>query len=245
MTITTRPVSAPASTWSPSSGRGRPNRHHGRDTHGPGVTSLVPPVRRVAARRTKRAIDVVGALTALTVLAPALVLVALAVRLDSPGPVLYRQVRCGLDGRTFEMLKFRSMHDRGREATILPEANDADGPLFKLRVDPRVTRVGRVLRRHSLDELPQLVNVLRGEMSLVGPRPALPNEVAQYCGRAHERLRVLPGLTGPWQVGGRSDLDWGAGLDLDLHYVHSWTPATDGRLLVKTVGAVLKPAGAY
>lgn len=245
MTITTRPLSAPAVTRVPSSVPGRPNRHHHGDTHGPDVAPAAPPVRRAAARRAKRAVDVVGALAALTALAPALALVAMAVRLDSRGPVLYRQERCGLDGQPFEMLKFRSMQDSDRVVTIPPEANDADGPLFKLRADPRVTRVGRVLRRYSLDELPQLWNVLRGEMSLVGPRPALPTEVAQYCSRARERLMVLPGLTGPWQVGGRSDLDWDAGLDLDLGYVHDWTPTTDARLLVRTIGAVVRPTGAY
>ncbi|NRD26454.1 sugar transferase [Frigoribacterium sp. VKM Ac-2836] len=245
MTITTRPVSASAPSRNTPSVPVRPDRRHRGDAHEPGVAPATPPVRRPSARRTKRAIDVVGALAALTVLAPILALVTIAVRLDSRGPVLYRQVRCGLHGRTFEMLKFRSMREDGRGDTLLPEANDADGPLFKLRADPRVTRTGRFLRKHSLDELPQLVNVLRGEMSLVGPRPALPGEVAQYCSRARERLRVLPGLTGPWQVGGRSDLDWDAGLDLDLDYVHAWTPTTDGRLLVKTIGAVLKPSGAY
>ncbi|WP_254065143.1 MULTISPECIES: sugar transferase [unclassified Frigoribacterium] len=245
MTITTRPLSAPAGARVTSSVPGRPNRHHQGDAHGPDVAPAAPPVRRAAARRAKRAIDVVGAVAALTTLAPALALVALAVRLDSRGPVLYRQERCGLDGRTFEMLKFRSMADSDRAVAIMPEANDADGPLFKLRVDPRVTRVGRVLRRHSLDELPQLVNVLRGDMSLVGPRPALPREVSQYCSRARQRLTVLPGLTGPWQVGGRSDLDWDAGLDVDLGYVHGWTPTTDARLLVQTIGAVVRPSGAY
>jgi len=205
-----------------------------------------PPVRRRPHRVAKRLVDVLVGLVLAVALLPLAVLVALAVRLDTPGPILYRQQRAGLDGRPFTMLKFRTMHvDAEARLAELAARNEAGGPLFKLRRDPRVTRVGRRLRLHSIDELPQLLNVLRGDMSLVGPRPALPHEVDRYCDRARQRLLVLPGLTGPWQVGGRSDLPWEAALDLDLSYVHDWTPVTDAVVLVRTVRAVVRPVGAY
>ena len=240
---TTRRQPQPASD---ATGAGRPtrsaaSRRHTGDAHPP--RPIEPPARRGAARCGKRVVDASAALLGLVLLLPLLLVVALAIRLDSRGPALFRQHRTGLDGREFSMLKFRSMcvEQRG-----LPEGrHDGAGPLFKLHDDPRVTRVGRIIRRYSIDELPQLVNVLRGEMSLVGPRPALPCEVALYDDRARQRLLVLPGLTGPWQVGGRSDLDWDASLDLDLGYVHDWTAATDPLLLLRTVGAVLRPVGAY
>jgi lipopolysaccharide/colanic/teichoic acid biosynthesis glycosyltransferase len=206
----------------------------------------LPPVRRRPHRVAKRVVDVlVGLLLAATLL-PLAAVVAVAVRLDTCGPILYRQERAGLDGRPFTMLKFRTMHvDAETRLAELAAHNEAGGPLFKLRRDPRVTRVGRWLRLYSIDELPQLVNVLRGDMSLVGPRPALPREVDRYCDRARQRLLVLPGLTGPWQVGGRSDLPWEAALALDLSYVHDWTPATDAVVLARTVRAVVRPVGAY
>lgn len=221
--------------------RSSTSRRHTGDAHPP--RPIEAPARRGAARRGKRVVDAVAALVGLVVLLPLLLVVGLAVRLDSGGPALFRQQRTGLHGREFSMLKFRSMR---AEQCAPPEGrHDGAGPLFKLHADPRVTRVGRVIRRYSIDELPQLVNVLRGEMSLVGPRPALPCEVALYDDRARQRLLVLPGLTGPWQVGGRSDLDWDASLALDLGYVHHWTAATDPVLLLRTVGAVLRPVGAY
>jgi lipopolysaccharide/colanic/teichoic acid biosynthesis glycosyltransferase len=225
--------------------RGAPSqssRRHAGDAHPPPHLREVP-ARRTAARRAKRVVDVCTSLAILLGLLPLLVATAVAIRLDSRGPALFRQQRCGLDGREFSMLKFRSMGAARREPA--PDRHDGAGPLFKLRDDPRVTRVGRVIRKYSIDELPQLVNVLRGEMSLVGPRPALPHEVAQYDERVRQRLLVLPGLTGPWQVGGRSDLDWDTSVALDLGYVHDWTTATDPVLLLKTVGAVLRPVGAY
>jgi lipopolysaccharide/colanic/teichoic acid biosynthesis glycosyltransferase len=207
---------------------------------------VLPPVRRRPHRVAKRLVDVlVGLLLAVTLL-PLAGIAAVAVRLDTRGPILYRQERAGLDGRPFTMLKFRTMHvDAETRLAELVAHNEAGGPLFKLRRDPRVTRVGRWLRLYSIDELPQLVNVLRGDMSLVGPRPALPREVDRYCDRARQRLLVLPGLTGPWQVGGRSDLPWEAALALDLSYVHDWTPATDAVVLARTVRAVVRPVGAY
>lgn len=204
------------------------------------------PCSPAALGRTKRLLDVVLALLALVVTVPVLVVVALLVRRSSPGPVLFRQERVGRDGRPFTLVKFRTMVVDGRplRSALVNDRVDG-GPLFKMRDDPRVTRVGRVLRRYSLDELPQLWNVLRGEMSLVGPRPALPCEVVTYDARARRRLEVKPGLTGPWQVGGRSDLSWSDGLALDLDYVRRASLAYDLRVLLATVRVVLRPVGAY
>ncbi|HVN11671.1 MAG TPA: sugar transferase, partial [Kineosporiaceae bacterium] len=190
--------------------------------------------------------DRVLAVAILLALSPALVAIALAVRLTSPGSVLFRQTRVGVDGREFTMLKFRSMVvDADRLLDQLREQSDGNGVLFKMKDDPRVTPVGRFLRKYSLDELPQLVNVVRGEMSLVGPRPPLPSEVAGYDGIAYRRLRLRPGLTGLWQVSGRSDLSWEDSLRLDLRYVDNWSMALDLQILVRTFRAVVHGAGAY
>jgi len=168
------------------------------------------------------------------------------VRLSSPGPVLYRQERVGINGRSFTMLKFRSMVvDADGQLDALRDGNISDGLLFKLRNDPRVTPVGRWLRRLSLDELPQLFNVLGGSMSLVGPRPPLPGEVARYDSSVSRRLLVKPGLTGLWQISGRSDLSWDESVRLDLRYVENWTFALDLLILWKTASAVLRSRGAY
>lgn len=181
----------------------------------------------------------------LLAVAPVFLLVALAVKLGDGGPVFFRQERVGTNGRTFGMLKFRSMCVDA-EARLASLANDhGDGPLFKMRDDPRVTRVGAFLRTFSLDELPQLLNVLGGSMSLVGPRPPLPREVAAYADDARRRLLVKPGMTGLWQVSGRSSLTWEESVRLDLRYVENWTPALDLLILWKTVGAVLRSRGAY
>ncbi|MGH3314365.1 MAG: exopolysaccharide biosynthesis polyprenyl glycosylphosphotransferase, partial [Streptomyces sp.] len=207
---------------------------------------IAPPVRGGPQLAMKTVLDRVGAACGLLLLAPLFALVAAAVRVGSPGPVLYRQTRVGHLGSPFTMWKFRSMveaADRLRPA--LAAADEQDGPMFKIRRDPRVTRVGRLLRRTSLDELPQLVNVLRGEMSLVGPRPPLPEEVAGYDTAALRRLCVKPGLTGPWQVGGRSDLSWDESLALDLRYADNWSITTDLDLLARTVRAVVDGRGAY
>jgi exopolysaccharide biosynthesis polyprenyl glycosylphosphotransferase len=182
----------------------------------------------------------------LVVLAPTLLLIALAVKLTSEGPVLYRQERVGVHGRTFLMLKFRSMvvgADQQLEA--VREADFTDGLLFKAKADPRVTPVGRWLRRLSLDELPQLFNVLGGSMSLVGPRPPLPSEVERYDSSVRRRLLVKPGLTGLWQISGRSDLPWEDAVRLDLRYVENWSLATDLLILWRTGRAVLSRSGAY
>jgi exopolysaccharide biosynthesis polyprenyl glycosylphosphotransferase len=194
----------------------------------------------------KGAVDRTAAALALLFLAPVLVAIAVAVRMSSPGPVLYRQERVGLGGRSFTMLKFRSMvADADARRAELAQQNISDGLLFKMRDDPRVTPVGRWLRRNSLDELPQLLNVLGGSMSLVGPRPPLPGEVARYDSSVSRRLLVKPGLTGLWQISGRSDLPWEEAVRLDLRYVENWSLALDALIIWKTGRAVLKSAGAY
>jgi exopolysaccharide biosynthesis polyprenyl glycosylphosphotransferase len=195
----------------------------------------------------KSLFDRVGALTVLMGLAPLLAVVAVAIKVTSSGPVLFRQVRVGRDGREFMVLKFRTMVQdaEARKANLL-ERNEHDGALFKIKKDPRVTPwVGEWLRRYSLDELPQLVNVMRGEMSLVGPRPPLPEEVAQYRDDVRRRLVVRPGLTGLWQVNGRSDLTWEESVRLDLRYVENWSLMMDLLILWKTLAAVLSGDGAY
>nr|WP_245373689.1 sugar transferase [Crossiella equi] len=194
----------------------------------------------------KAVVDRLSALMLAVLLAPAFLAIATAIKLTSRGPVLYRQSRVGRDGREFTMLKFRSMvPDAHRLKADLASDNQAAGPLFKMRRDPRVTRVGAVLRRYSLDELPQLFNVLAGSMSLVGPRPPLPEEVARYGPDARRRLLVKPGLTGLWQVSGRSDLSWEESVRLDLRYVESWSLFMDLEILWKTASAVVSGRGAY
>jgi lipopolysaccharide/colanic/teichoic acid biosynthesis glycosyltransferase len=183
---------------------------------------------------------------ALVLVAPVFLAIAVAIRLSGPGPVFYRQERVGLNGQPFTMIKFRSMVvGADRQVEELRAANISDGLLFKMRTDPRVTPVGRWLRRLSLDELPQLFNVLGGSMSLVGPRPPLPAEVARYDGSVTRRLLVKPGLTGLWQISGRSDLSWEETVRLDLRYVENWSLATDLLIVCKTVRAVLSRSGAY
>lgn len=188
-----------------------------------------------------------GLTAVLTVLvSPVLLAIALAVATTSRGPVFYRSERVGRGGHRFPMVKFRTMYaGADRDVLALAAANEADGPLFKMRSDPRVTRVGRFLRRYSLDELPQLFNVLRGHMSLVGPRPPLPHEVAAYEERMRRRLLVKPGMTGLWQVTGRSDLSWEESVRLDVYYAENWTPFLDLLILAQTARAVVSGRGAY
>lgn len=196
--------------------------------------------------QTRRAIAVVErvvALVALVLLAPLLLGVAMLVRLDSPGPAIFRQTRVGRRGACFTMHKFRTMRTEPLDPALL--VNEADGVLFKIRQDPRITRVGAVLRRYSLDELPQLFDVVLGSMSLVGPRPALPEEVAAYEEDTSRRLAVRPGITGLWQVSGRSDLSWQETVRLDLSYVDNWSLGLDLSILWRTVGAVVSHRGAY
>ena len=194
----------------------------------------------------KRSIDVASTLLLLVLLSPVLLSVALLVRLTSRGPVVFTQERIGRDGKPFRLYKFRSMcvDAEARRAGLLAE-NDCDGVLFKLRDDPRVTPVGRWLRRYSLDELPQLVNVLRGQMSMVGPRPPLASEVEQYEQHVHRRLLVTPGITGLWQVSGRSELSWTETVRLDLYYVENWSVALDAEIVWKTLFTVLRGRGAH
>lgn len=207
---------------------------------------IAPPLRGGPQAVLKNALDRTGALFGLVALAPLLLAVALSVRLSSRGPVFHRQVRQGRHNRPFTMWKFRTMvADAESLKARLTAANEVDGPLFKMRSDPRVTSVGRMLRRTSIDELPQLVNVLLGHMSLVGPRPPLPEEASRYDEREYRRLAVKPGLTGLWQVSGRSDLTWQETVSLDLWYVDNWSVAADLGLLARTVRAVADGRGAY
>lgn len=194
----------------------------------------------------KRAVDIVVASVALVVLTPLLLATALAVKLTSRGPVFFKQPRVGRDGELFDFVKFRSMRTTAvYEKPQLKELNEKDGPIFKIRNDPRITKVGRVIRKLSIDELPQLAHVLSGKMSLVGPRPHLPEEVAAYDLRAYRRLTVKPGITCLWQISGRADLNFDTWIDLDLEYIDSWSLTRDAAILVRTVPAVLSGKGAY
>jgi lipopolysaccharide/colanic/teichoic acid biosynthesis glycosyltransferase len=201
---------------------------------------------RLSKQAVKRVLDVLTAAVALILLSPILLAAALIVKISSRGPVFYAQDRVGQDGQHFRFVKFRTMRDGAHDARpSLATQNQADGPVFKIRRDPRITRVGRVLRKLSVDELPQLVHVLSGKMSLVGPRPPLPEEVARYGAWERQRLLVKPGLTCSWQVNGRSDLDFATWVLMDIEYIRDWSLWLDVRLLVRTVPAVLSGRGAY
>jgi exopolysaccharide biosynthesis polyprenyl glycosylphosphotransferase len=216
------------------------------DLHGLPVVDVAPAVLGTADRFAKRAMDLVLSASGLVVTLPLTVAVALLVKLTSPGPVLFRQERSGREGTTFSMLKFRTMYvDAEARHVELTGSNEADGPLFKLHRDPRVTPIGAWLRRSSLDELPQLFNVLTGRMSLVGPRPLVISEARQIRGWAERRFAVRPGLTGLWQVSGRSDLPFDELCRLDYSYVASWSLAWDLRILWHTPSAVIRRRGAY
>ena len=199
-----------------------------------------------AKRFQKRAFDVCFAAAALLVAAPVMAVVALAIKLTDGGPVFYRAERIGLDGKPFMMIKFRSMVvDADRRLAELTDQNEGSGLLFKMREDPRVTRVGRFIRRYSLDELPQFINVLRREMSVVGPRPPLRSEVDCYDHQVRRRMLVPPGITGLWQVSGRSDLSWEESVRLDLSYVENWSMVGDVVIVASTLKAVVLGSGAY
>ena len=187
------------------------------------------------------------ALLLVVVLSPLLLGIACWIAVDCRGPVLFRQTRAGADGRPFTVYKFRTMvvDAEARLAALQRPQRERPGLLFKMRNDPRVTRSGRFLRKYSLDELPQLLNVLRGNMALVGPRPPLLSEVEAYADDVRRRLMVRPGITGLWQVSGRSDLTWEESVRLDLYYVENWSPALDISILWKTLFAVLRGGGAY
>ena len=194
----------------------------------------------------KRAMDVLISLVALVLLFPFLVMIGLAIKLETPGPVLFKQLRVGKGERLFALYKFRSMREGAHEELEqLLDRNEATGPLFKIRNDPRVTKVGRFLRRTSLDELPQLLNVLTGHMSLVGPRPAPPSEVQRYQAWHKRRLEVSPGLSGLWQVSGRSALTFDEMVLLDLYYIEHWSPLLDLQILIKTLPQIFLGEGAY
>ncbi|MFG2638640.1 sugar transferase [Streptomyces sp. NPDC048362] len=224
------------------------SNHRLRTTSAAGVTLLhvSPPLRQGISATLKPVADRSGALLLVLLLSPLLLLLGLLVKLGSRGPALYRQTRVGRYNKPFAMWKFRTMVvDADKLKVNLEASNENDGHMFKMRGDPRVTRIGRILRRYSLDELPQLFNVLLGNMSLVGPRPPLPEEVAKYNRLEVRRLAVKPGLTGLWQVSGRSDLSWAETVELDLRYADNWSFTGDIALMARTLKAVLLGEGAY
>lgn len=194
----------------------------------------------------KRAIDVVGALVLLLLLSPVFLIIVICIKFDSPGVIIFRQKRLGLGGRAFIFYKFRSMCvDAEKSKTKILHLNEVSGPIFKIRNDPRITRVGKFMRRYSLDELPQLFNVLKGDMSFVGPRPPLPDEVEKYEDWQLRRLSVIPGITCLWQISGRSKLSFDEWVELDLKYIESRSIWLDLKILMKTIPAVLSADGAY
>jgi exopolysaccharide biosynthesis polyprenyl glycosylphosphotransferase len=212
---------------------------------GRSVLYVEPVARSGAPVVAKRVFDVGVASTLLVVLSPLMLLAAIAIKTTSTGPALFRQTRVGRNGTTFTMSKLRTMVvDAEDRLDDLAGMNEADGPLFKIDRDPRVTRVGHFLRRSSIDELPQLLAVVRGTMSMVGPRPALPSEVVNWDSSTRERLRVLPGLTGLWQISGRSDASFDTYKRLDLYYVDNWSLRHDTSICARTVGVVLRARGA-
>ncbi|MDP3208258.1 MAG: sugar transferase, partial [Rhodoglobus sp.] len=222
------------------------SRIHTRPVAGLPLIHVETPSYDGAKRVAKRALDLVGSTLLLIAIAPLFAVTAVLIKLASPGPVFYGQERIGLSGEPFRILKFRSMRiGAERElAGLLTAEGSADRPLFKVRDDPRITPIGRFLRRYSIDELPQLFNVLRGEMSLVGPRPQVDGEVRLYDSKSSRRLAVKPGMTGLWQVSGRSTLSWDTAIRLDLYYVENWSITSDLVILLRTVRAVLAHTGA-
>jgi exopolysaccharide biosynthesis polyprenyl glycosylphosphotransferase len=200
---------------------------------------------RIAVRAVQRLMDLIAAPVLLMLLFPIFLTIAVLIWIDSPGPVLFIQKRVGKDGREFSFYKFRSMVRNAESLRASLEAlNERDGPVFKMKNDPRVTRIGRFIRKYSLDELPQLFNVVIGDMSLIGPRPALPKEVAQYTPRQAQRLAVTPGVTGLWQVSGRSEMSFEDSVKLDLYYIQNQSLLLNLRILLMTIPAVLRADGA-
>lgn len=221
-------------------------RIHTQQVAGLPLIHVTTPTLEAGQRVAKRLFDFFAASVLLLLASPAMFLVAALIKLDSSGPVLFRQERVGMEGNHFHMLKFRSMVSDAETLLVgLARENEGSGPLFKMKNDPRVTRVGGFLRRFSVDELPQLLNVLSGSMSLVGPRPPLPKEVEAYESDVRRRLLVKPGLTGLWQVSGRSNLSWQDSVRLDLYYVENWSLAGDLVIMFRTVRAVFGSNGAY
>lgn len=197
-------------------------------------------------KTVKRMIDIILAGTVLALSIPLLIVTAILIKLDSRGLIFFKQTRIGLNGKPFTMYKFRTMvNGAHREKSTLLEDNEADGPLFKIKGDPRITKLGRYLRKYSIDELPQLFNVLRGDMSVVGPRPALPEEVEQYQPWQLGRLNAMPGITGLWQVSGRSDLPFETMVKLDIYYARNCSFILDMKIIAKTGFVVFSGKGAY
>ncbi|MET3771748.1 sugar transferase [Arthrobacter nitrophenolicus] len=221
-------------------------RIHTQQVAGLPLIHVTTPTLEGGQRVAKRLFDIVVSALLILLAAPAMACVAVLVKLDSPGPILFRQERVGIEGRHFRMLKFRSMVvDAESKLQELADQNEGSGPLFKMKNDPRITRIGGALRRFSIDELPQLFNVFSGSMSLVGPRPPLPREVEAYESDVRRRLLVKPGVTGLWQVSGRSNLSWQDSVRLDLYYVENWSLAGDLVIILRTVRAVFHSTGAY
>jgi exopolysaccharide biosynthesis polyprenyl glycosylphosphotransferase len=221
-------------------------RIHTQQVAGLPLIHVTTPTLEGGQRVAKRLFDIVVSALLIVLAAPAMALVAVLIKLDSPGPILFRQERVGIEGKHFRMLKFRSMVvDAEAKLQELADQNEGSGPLFKMKNDPRITRIGGALRRFSIDELPQLFNVFSGSMSLVGPRPPLPREVEAYESDVRRRLLVKPGVTGLWQVSGRSNLSWQDSVRLDLYYVENWSLAGDLVIILRTVRAVFHSTGAY
>ncbi|BCW72569.1 hypothetical protein NicSoilB8_36130 [Arthrobacter sp. NicSoilB8] len=221
-------------------------RIHTQQVAGLPLIHVTTPALDGGQRVAKRLFDIVVSAILIVLSSPVMIVVALLLKLTDPGPVLFKQQRVGIQGAHFGMLKFRSMViDAEQRLVELQHKNEGNGVLFKMKSDPRITPVGRFLRKFSLDELPQLFNILAGSMSLVGPRPPLPSEVAAYEKDVRRRLLVKPGLTGLWQVSGRSNLSWQDSVRLDLYYVENWSLAGDLLIILKTARAVFRSTGAY
>ena len=204
------------------------------------------PVKEALYLFFKRFFDIFLSLLTIIVLFPFFLIIALAIKIDSPGPVIYSQKRVGKNGKQFIFYKFRSMcQDADKKLAALKDKNEADGPVFKIAEDPRVTKVGKFIRKNSIDEFPQLINIIKGDMSIVGPRPPLPSEVEQYTSQQIHRLDVKPGLTCYWQISGRSNVSFQRWMELDLKYIKERSLWTDLKIIVKTVPAVLNERGAY
>jgi len=211
----------------------------------PFITLIRTPMRGLAFF-FKRTFDYVFSLIGLICLSPLFLILAVLIKMDSHGPVFYKQRRVGKNGEFFYMYKFRSMVVNADQLKgKLKSFNEVKGPAFKIKDDPRITRIGKFIRKYSLDELPQLLNVLKGEMSLIGPRPPLPNEVEQYTDWDWRRLEVVPGITGLWQVSGRSELTFEQWVNLDIYYIENWSLWMDLKILLKTIPVVIKGEGAY
>jgi len=240
------PLVRPAERWAEATPPPAPTEMERRRTLEQVVAEIRPQHRSRRSLVVKRTIDVIGSTAGIVILSPLFLLLIIAVKLTSRGPAFFVQDRCGYRGRVFRFYKFRTMvADAEERKAELEHLNEMKGPVFKIARDPRITRLGAILRKTSLDELPQLLNVLRGEMSLVGPRPPVPDEVERYDSRQAQRLSVIPGITGLWQVSGRSQLqDFDAWIELDLQYARRWSFGLDARILLRTVVVVLLGRGA-